>query len=519
MPAKVLVLGLDAADAALIERWAAAGELATFADLARRGAVFRLDNPLDSLPEAIWHELHTGRDAGKIGRYYVTSQIHSGEAAARPVTADEIDPNEFFWTQASRAGRRVAALDLVHTVPAPDFNGVQLFEWALHDRHFTTTSEPPALLAEITARHGAHPVRSCDAHGATPDGYKALLAGLHQSLEAKREVLCDLLTRESWDLFAATFAESHCVGHQFWHFLDPGHPRHDPTAPADFVDAIKSVYQGLDKAIGSVIEAAGEEATLLIVASHGMGLYVGGYQLLPEVLLRLGHGPMDPAAVSAGHKAKLRGWYHHLRGRYGFVTGGRRPFKSAGLGRRVRAYFGTPLNSLSSSLATASAVRNNRVGAIRLNLKGREPNGCVAPGNEAGDLLAQLREELMALRHPELGEPIVARVLSATEAFGPDHHPDVPDLMVVFRTDLGQLEACQSEQVGLIRRPLYLPAQPRTGDHTSESRLWAVGPGVPTLTGAARAVDLAPTVLRLLEVAPPEGLDGHAIEALEGAYP
>ena len=65
MPAKVLVLGLDAAEATLIERWAAAGQLATFADLARRGAVFRLDNPLDTLPEAIWHELHTGRDAGK----------------------------------------------------------------------------------------------------------------------------------------------------------------------------------------------------------------------------------------------------------------------------------------------------------------------------------------------------------------------------------------------------------------------------------------------------------------------
>ena len=57
MPAKVLVLGLDAAEATLIERWAAAGELATFADLTRRGAVFRLDNPLETLPEAIWHEL------------------------------------------------------------------------------------------------------------------------------------------------------------------------------------------------------------------------------------------------------------------------------------------------------------------------------------------------------------------------------------------------------------------------------------------------------------------------------
>ena len=334
MPAKVLVLGLDAAEASLIERWAAASQLPTFADLAARGTVLRLDTPLDTLPEAIWHELHTGLGAGKIGRYYVPGQIHSGEAAPRPIESQEIDPESFFWTQASRAGRRVAALDMVHTVPAPDFNGVQLFEWGLHDRHFSTSSTPPELLAEITRRHGAHPVDSCDAHGATPAGYRALLDGLKQSAVTKRDILCDLLQRESWDLFAATFAESHCVGHQFWHFLDPGHPRHDPDAPAEFADAIQEVYRGLDQAVGAVIQAAGADARVLVVASHGMGLYVGGYQLLPEVLLRLGLGPAG--GQSESHKSKVRALYHDLRGRYGFLTGGRRPFAGSALGRRVR---------------------------------------------------------------------------------------------------------------------------------------------------------------------------------------
>jgi hypothetical protein len=243
-----------------------------------------------------------------------------------------------------------------------------------------------------------------------------------------------------------------------------------------------------------------------------MALYVGGYQLLPEVLLRLGYGPDNPDVGSGGHKAKVRDWYHELRSRYGFITGGRRPFAGSGLGQRVRAYFGTPLDGLTSSETKATAVINNRVGAIRLNLKGREPDGQVAPGKEARDLIDRLRQELMALTHPELGEPIVAHIKTAEEAFGSDHHPDVPDLLVVFRTDLGQLEACQSDRVGLIRRPLYLPEKPRTGDHTTQSRLWILGPGIPAMTGHARAVDLAPTVLRLLNVAPPAELDGRAIE-------
>ncbi|MEM7224048.1 MAG: alkaline phosphatase family protein [Pseudomonadota bacterium] len=517
MPAKILVLGLDAAEATLIERWAAEGTLTTFAALAKRAAVFRLDTPLETLPEGIWHELHTGLSAGKIGRYYVTNQIHNGEAKPRPVTAAEIDPEEFFWTQAGRAGHRIAALDMVHTVPAENLNGLQLFEWGLHDRHFSTMSEPPELLAEITQRHGAHPIGSCDDHGATPEGYQSLLDGLTRSVEAKRDIYCDLLGRESWDLFAATFAESHCVGHQFWHFLDPGHPRHDPAAPAEFADAVKQIYARLDQALGAVIEAAGEETVVLVVASHGMGLYVGGYQLLPEVLLRLGLGPAG-AQAERGHKTKARALYHALRGRYGFITGGKRPFSKSSLGRRVRAYFGTPISALDSPDTKATAALNNRVGAIRLNLKGREPNGQVAPGNEAGDLIGELRQELMSLEHPELGEPIVDRVLTAQEAFGADRHPDVPDLMVVFRTDLGQLEACRSDRVGLIRRPLFSPHKPRTGDHTTESRLWIAGPGVPAQSGRARAVDLSPTVLRLLGVTPPEGIDGRAIDCLHALY-
>ena len=41
-------------------------------------------------------------------------------------------------------------------------------------------------------------------------------------------------------------------------------------------------------------------------------------------------------------------------------------------------------------------------------------------------------------------------VQTANEEFGPDHHPDVPDVMVLFRTGHGPVEACRSE--GRIRQ-------------------------------------------------------------------
>src|SRR5690606_30003131 len=142
----------------------------------------------------------------------------------------------------------------------------------------------------------------------------------------------------------------------------------------------------------------------------------------------------------------------------------------------------------------AAPVENNRVGGIRLNVAGREPCGRVAPGAEADALVDELRTELLALRLPGTDEPIVRAVHTPVEAFGPDHHPDLPDLMVVFRRDLGPLDRCWSPRVGLVEVPIGTPRLPRTGDHTDASRLWAAGPGIPagTRLEPGDVLDVAP---------------------------
>jgi predicted AlkP superfamily phosphohydrolase/phosphomutase len=120
---------------------------------------------------------------------------------------------------------------------------------------------------------------------------------------------------------------------------------------------------------------------------------------------------------------------------------------------------------------------------------------------------------LLALRDPASGETIVARAFTADEKFGHDHHPDLPDLICVFRTDLGMIEHCESPAVGRVHVPVYHPHAPRTGDHTVNSRLWLCRPGIEA-GGAMReanVLDIAPTVLRLLDVELPVWLDGESL--------
>ena len=446
MTARVIVIGLDAAESTLLERWASQGKLPTFASLAARGIVYRLDNSLETLPGAIWPEILSGRSCGKVPLYYHPRQLHSGEAEIRPILQEEVDSNDYFWTRASAAGCRVAVIDMPQTVESPALNGIQLFEWGLHDRNFKIASNPSGLLRSLRSRYGDHPVSACDLHGRTAKGYAALLDGLLKGVDTKSEFLLELLHQENWDLFTCTYGETHCVGHQFWHFLDDQHPWHPENPPEVFRNAISAVYQRIDDGIGRLISAAGPDATVVVVASHGMGPYIGGYQLLPEVLVRLGMGSIDnPGSPISSTLRKIQ---NYLERSPKAIKPLLKNLAKVGPVKRVQASAGCMLNPLESPVTKAVALKNNRCGAIRLNLWGREPFGQVKPGPEAERLLDHIRGELLALRDPRTNVLIVAQTVTAEEAFGPDHHPDVPDLMVVFRTDLGQLERCRSSSLG-----------------------------------------------------------------------
>ena len=63
---------------------------------------------------------------------------------------------------------------------------------------------------------------------------------------------------------------------------------------------------------------------------------------------------------------------------------------------------GCLVDPFDSPRTRAAFVYNNRCGAIRLNLRGREPHGAVAQ-DDAPRVLAQLARELRALRDPASG--------------------------------------------------------------------------------------------------------------------
>lgn len=517
MPANLLSIGLDAGSATLIEEWAASGRLPNFARLISRASAHRLECPLESLPGGIWPELTTGQLSARSGVYYHPAQLRSGEASIRRLGPDEVASEDLYWAVASDAGYRVCVMDIPQVVRVHDLNGLQVIEWGLHDRTFGTSSEPPELIEEIHARFGRYPAGNCDE---TNDGSDAacrrLLDDLTLGVRRRTEILLDLLGRERWDLFVCAYGETHCAGHQLWRYHDPTHPMHRDAGP-ELREGLFRIYREIDEGVGRLVDAAGPDARIALVASHGMTVKIGGPQLLPEVLARLGC-----ASGRNGYPARA---LRSLQNRHDRSVRALRAVARALAGRRgtraAQERVGGLRQPFESPDTLAACLPNNRCGAIRFNLAGREPFGQVKPGREVADLAATITEALMELENPETGAKIVDRVVPARQAFGDDHHPDLPDLVVVFRTDSGPLTACRSPRIGTVRLPSYKPSLPRTGDHEPDSRVWFSGRGIMPSSGVGvgRVVDVPATILDLLGVRLPAAYDGRPLPLRYAAEP
>ena len=154
----------------------------------------------------------------------------------------------------------------------------------------------------------------------------------------------------------------------------------------------------------------------------------------------------------------------------------------------------------------AFALPSFSEGYVRLNVRGREQHGIVAPEDYhrvCDEVEALLRE----VRDARTGTPMVAKIRRTREA-ALDSDPHLPD------ADLIVLWAAQPTDV--VDTPLGrigpLPFQ-RTGSHVERGFLLASGPGIPPAHAVpdAHALDVPPTILSLLGAPVPAYMQGRAL--------
>src|SRR5581483_4659553 len=371
------------ADAGLVETWAAAGTLPTLAALMKEGAWGRLATTAEVLHTSAWPTIFTGTLPGRHGVYY-PYQPCPGAQTARPIAPGQYGRPPF-WAVLDRAGRRCAVVDAPETFPVAGFGGVQVFEWSTWAWYWRPMTVPAGLHGELRRRFGRPPLR-LEARRlglALPDP-GALHRQLLDSVRVKARAARWLMARRPWDAFVVVFAEPHPGGHYLW-------PR-DAGAGAD---ALRSVYAALDAAVGELLEAAGDGATVLVVSGDGVGPNHAGWHLLPEVLRRAGF-LAAPAGGAEAPGRDRRGVLGRLRDA---VPPGARAAVFARLTWRLRDRLVSRLGmaGVDWSASTAFCLPTDLEGCIRISLKGREPQGVVEPGRHYEDVCDELTATLAEL--------------------------------------------------------------------------------------------------------------------------
>jgi predicted AlkP superfamily phosphohydrolase/phosphomutase len=490
---KVLFIGIDSADKDLILQWANAGLLPTFQNLLQKAAWGVTTNPVGFYVGALWPSFATGVSAARHGRYCY-EQTKTGSYQQHRFNNFDLK-GELFWDVLSRAGRRVAIIDVPLTPPSENINGIQITDWGVHkaNKRDIFYTWPSSLVSDIEDEFGRNPIPVCNEIQRTPVGFKDFRDKMLERASKKAELSSKFLAQEEWDLFLTVFTEPHCIGHQCWHIHDSSHPKYDPSLVNALGDPVLDLYRGLDAAIGRVMANVGPETTVFVYSSHGMGPHYQPVAYLDEILRRL-NGEEILNLNLLNHSSKF------LKRLLRFVL------------KKVNVAIPENLATLEMADHKCSSVSNNNSsGAIRINLIGREPEGKVHPGIEYDRFCQQLSEDLKAIVNDDTGEPLVREVLRTSDYYQGEYVKDFPDLIVEWNRN-HPISSVSSPKIGTIRHSFD---HIRTGDHLEQGIFFITGPGINPgqIEQPTSVLDFAPTLAHLLKV-PLPNVEGQVIPGI-----
>jgi len=506
------VLGLDGATLDLVAPGVAAGELPALGRLMSGGAWGPLRSTLPPATFPAWTSLVTGVNPGRHGVLDFVERV-PGTFRVRFVNGSQ-RRTPALWTRMSAAGGRVAVLTVPATYPPEAVNGIMVsgFDSPVATGVDGSFVFPPGFHAELRRAVGRLPFADFQEVRTGPRWHDRALALLLDGVRRRAALAEMLLRREPWDALMVVFGESDTVAHHFWRFHDRGSPRWEPSRHAD---AVRRVYRALDDAVARLVSAAGDPA-VAVVSDHGSGgagdrvAHINRY-LAEHGLLRFRAG--GGGASRALRALALRAVPHRMQGAVlRWVP------EAAG-----RLEGGARFGAVDWSGTRAFSDELDYHPAVWINAAGREPEGTVAPGD-----YERTRDEVIRILEgwrDEDGRPVVARAWRRETVYRGPAAERAPDLLLELALHDGYSYSClRSVGSGPSTRRLA----PReygagkgaglNGSHRRDGLFILAGPGVPPAGRLPRAdiVDVLPTLLALVGMSIPLGLDGGPIRgALE----
>lgn len=378
---KVMVIGLDCAAPQLVfDKWK--DDLPNLRSLMEKGVWGKLRSTDPPITVPAWMSMLTSKSPGRLGFYGLRNRAdYSYAKMSIPNSAQVKEPT--VWEILSKEGKKCIVLGVPQTYPPKPLNGylVSCFLTPSTKSDFTYPKEFKAEVEEVTGGY------ILDCNNFRTDDKDRILNQIFEMTDKRFKLAKHCLQTKEWDFFMMVEMGTDRIHHGFWKYMDTTHLKHEPGNP--YENSIKNYYKFCDERLGELLKIAGPETTVLVVSDHGARKMDGGIcineWLIKEGYLTLKEMPKEPAPVEKCEVdwEKTRAW-----GSGGYYA------------------------------------------RLMVNVKGREPQGTVAPGEEYEAFRNELIAKLEALPNHE-GKPMQTKVVRPEDVY-PICENIPPDLFVYF---------------------------------------------------------------------------------------
>ncbi len=488
----LLIIGLDGADWHILNPWIEQGELPHLAALRARGAWGDLRSTIRPESSTAWSTFATGVNPGRHGIF--------GFSAQRPETYDvhlntaASIRHASFWQYAAAAGKRIALLNIPMTYPPQPFADGALVAGMLTPSLRSSFTHPPELRAKLL---DAIPDYSINVEQ-TGLNLQRFIRDTTQAIRARGRAALWLLQQDNWDAAAVVFTATDRLQHYALHLLHPNHPRYDLSEAEKLLPDLLTAYQAVDQAVEELVQAAGADATIILLSDHGFAPCARTF--LPNVWLEqqglLTRRQETTASPDLWQRLRTNPALRQMKNALPFLRDVRRPPAPGG------------------HLADVDWSRTQAVysptGGIRFNVRGREPQGVISAA-AAEVLAAELTTALLDIVDPATGQHPIQAVYRREDLYHGPYVSFAPDLIVEPRRSDDNPAHNTIFDYGF--GPDFLRSSGDfTGNHTLDGILAAVGPDIPVgRINDARLLDIAPTILHALDLPLPPDLDGDVL--------
>ncbi len=500
---KVVIFGIDGASLKLIERWQ--DELPTLRKIMENGVFGELESTIPPVTAPAWPCMFTGKNPGQIGMYSFTTARFDQDWSLRSNSSKNYNSSSL-WQILNSFGKRVGLLNVPMTFPPHKVDSFMVCGMGSPETWKTNYTYPPELkktLDKVVGGYEIFPAISAPLKGQE----KTYLETLRRTIDKRLKAAKHLMRSYPWDLFVCVFWSLDQIQHFFWHHMDEAHPWYYPT---EFKNAVKDSYKQIDAAIGELITQLPRGTDVFIVSDHGFDSL--------------------PISFSVNKWLENNGFLKYK------ITTSRRQ-ESVFLDRAkdmllsklgpdfIRLLIRVLPKKLVQDLSAQTRQKKQMVeslknvdwpktrayaitGMISVNLKGREPEGIIEPGEEYERVRDEISAKLQKLADPKTGEPLGVRVFRREEIYHGEYLSLAPDIL--FQID-SYPEAKTATENSEWHKPSW------SGWHTRQGIFMACGDNIKRSGGRLpdlKIYDITPTVLHMFTLPIPTDLDGRVLSEI-----